>query len=117
MFTFNDLVRYQHKGFLNGNWRKLNLLERAFFRASICYAKFKGKIVNSRIVAELRSIIEKLTLTFGKKVFMAGLEKVEELILKFEDREVFGWAPEVRSWLRYIFWLGLIQQEGESVYI
>ena len=110
MFTFCNLVQYQHKGFRNGNWRKLSFLERAFFKVSICYAKVRGKIVNSRIVANLRSIIEKLTLTFGKMAFTASLEKSRELLFNFKERGVFSWAPKLRGWLKdpkYISWLGL----------
>lgn len=114
MFTFSDLVLYQRKGFRNGNWRRLGFFERAFFRVSICYAKARGKIVNSRVVANLKSIIEKLTLTLGKRVFTAGLEKSRELLLNFEEKEVFNWAPELKGWLKdpkYIFWLGLFQRK------
>ena len=113
VFTFSDLVQYQRKGFRNDNWRRLSLFDKAYFRVSICYAKARGKIVNSRVLANLRSIIEKLILTFGKRVFMTGLEKSRELLLNFEEKEVFSWAPELRGWLKdpkYIFWLGLFQR-------
>lgn len=110
VFTFSDLVRYQRKGLRNGNWRRLSFFERAFFRVSICYTKARSKIVNSRVVANLKAIIEKLTLTLGKKIFITGLEKTKEMLLKFEENGVFSWASELRGWLKdpkYIFWLGL----------
>ena len=119
MFTLADLIRHQHKGSLNGNWRRLSFLDKAFFKACVCYTKLSGKIVNSKIVAELTPIIEKLTSTLGKKIFMTGLKKSRELLLKFEEKEVFNWVPESRGWLkdsRYIFWLGLVQQDMGLTY-
>jgi hypothetical protein len=115
VFTFSDLVQYQRKGFRNGNWRRLSLLDKAYFRVSICYAKARGKIVNSRVVDNLKSIMEKLTLTFYKKVFIGGLEKSQQLLLKFEEKGVFNWALEFKGWLKdpkYIFWLGLFPRDG-----
>jgi len=42
MFTLADLIRHQHKGSLNGNWRRLSFLDKAFFRACVCYTKLSG---------------------------------------------------------------------------
>jgi len=113
VFTFSDLVLYQRKGLRNGNWGRLSFFERAFIRVSISYAKAEGKIVNSKVVANLKSIIEKLTLTFGKRVFIAGSEKSREWLMSFEEKGIFNWTPELRSWLKdpkYIFWLGFFQR-------
>ena len=115
MFTFSDLVQYQRKGFRNDNWRRLGLLDKAYFRVSICYAKARGKIVNSRVVDNLKSIIEKLIPNFSKQVMRAGFRKVKELIIIFKENMIFEWAPETIEWLqdhKYIFWLGLCTHEG-----
>jgi len=110
LFTFSDLIQYQRKGFRNGNWRRLSSLERAFFRASICYAKVRGRIINSAVVANLTSIVEKMSLTFSKRVLITGSEKSRVLFLVFKEKGIFTWVPELEGWLRdpkYLLWLGL----------
>jgi len=116
MLTFNNLVQVQKKGFRNGSWRKLSILDRSFFRASICYAKLKGMIVSRKLLAELGSIIRELTSTLGMSIFRSGLLTARSMLAIFEEERVFNWASEVKDWLEdpnFIFWLGLNQWESE----
>ena len=92
----------------NGNWCRLNPLEKGFFMAAIWYARRKGKVVNSLVVTTLVDIIEKLKETIKDKIFQVGLAKADEMLLRY--KEVFNWAPELKEWLfnpDYVFWLGV----------
>jgi len=115
MYTFNDLILIQRKGFRNGSWRRLSFLERTYFKVSISYAKLWDKIVNSKVIAELESIIKKLIPIFKEQTLKAGFKKARELIRISKENKIFEWAPEIIEWLqdhRYILWLGFSQHEG-----
>lgn len=99
------------KGFRNGNWRKLNSTEKGFYRAAISYTWFQGKLINSNIVGQLSSLIDKLLESPGLRLLKKGYERAAELMQKYEEEGVFGWAPQLRNWLRdpdYIAWLGTL---------
>jgi hypothetical protein len=110
MLAYSDLVLIRKKGMRSGSWRRLDFIDKMFYKASICYARLQGKIVSSRVLAELGSIIEKLTSVSRKQLLRAGFEKARELIQKSKDNGILTWAPEIVEWVqdqKYIFWLGL----------
>ena len=93
----------------NGNWRKLNSLNKALVRASLWYAKHRGSIVNTSLVEKLSALIEKLKETKGMRIFKRGFKKAVEMREEGEEKGVFVWVPQLRYWLKdpdYIFWLG-----------
>ncbi len=105
-----ELMDYWRKGLRNGNWYHLGIMDRIFYRAATWYAKIRSMIMNNRIIAQLRSIAEKLKVAIKGKVMNAGLARVKEMVVKFEENGVFEWAPQVRNWMKdpkYIFWVGL----------
>ena len=100
------------KGLRNGNWRHLNPLDKALYRASLWYAKHRGSIVNTALVGKHMALVEKLKETKGMKIFKRGCKKAVEMLEKGEEERVFTWAPSFRHWLRepnYIFWLGTVR--------
>jgi len=102
------------KGFRNGNWRKLDRFEKALYMASLSLAKMRGRLVNSRLVLELRSIIGRLRETAGERMVRASYERAMRLYVRFVDIGLFEWAPQVRSWFNdpsYILWVGLCSPE------
>ena len=110
--TYEELLANFKKGLRNGNWRKLNFLEKALFRASLWYAKHRGSIVNAALAQKLSALIEKLKETKGMRIFKRGFEKAAEMLDKYEEKGVFTWAPKLRDWLKdldYIFWLGAMR--------
>ena len=111
--TYEELLKFfRKKSLRNGNWRHLNPLDKALYRASLWYAKCRGSIVNTSLVGKLSVLIEKLKETKGMKIFKRGLEKAVGLLEKYEANDVFTWAPQLKHWLRdpdYIFWLGTVQ--------
>ena len=110
--TYADLSTSFRKGLRNGNWRHVNRLDKALFRASLWYAKYRGSIVNTSLVEKLLSLVEKLKQTKGMRIFKRGFEKAIEMLKKGEEGEVFTWAPQLKYWLRdldYIFWLGTVR--------
>jgi len=110
--TYEDLLANFKKGQRNGNWRKLKILDKALFRASLWYAKHRGSIVNTSLVEKLSALIEKLKETKGMRIFKRGFKKAIEMLDKYEEKDVFTWAPQLKHWLRdpdYIFWLGTMR--------
>ena len=110
--AYEELLANFRKGLRNGNWRKLNFLDKALFRASLWYAKHRGSIVNTSLAEKLSALIEKLKETKGMKIFNRGFEKARELLNKYEENGVFTWASQLKHWLKdpdYIFWLGTVR--------
>jgi hypothetical protein len=107
MFTHKELLTSFRKGLRNGNWRKLDRLEKALFMASLWYSKVQGVIINEKLVRKLSVLVDKLKATSGARVFRRGFEKAVKLLNKGEG--IFAWAPSLREWLKdpdYVFWLG-----------
>jgi len=74
------------------------------------YAEIRRKIINMKIIAQLKSIVEKLENTIRKKIMSVGTERAKEILTEFDGNGVFNWAPQLKSWLKetkYVFWLGL----------
>jgi hypothetical protein len=58
----------------------------------------------------LRDIIERITSKFREKIIRISSERTRKIIEIFYERDVFGWAPELKSWLNdpeFLFWLGV----------
>ena len=111
--TYGGLSATFRKGLRNGNWRKLNFLDKALVRASLWYAKHRGSIVNTSLVEKLSALTEKLKETKGMRIFKRGFKKAAEMLDKGEEEgRIFTWAPQLKRWLRdpdYIFWLGTVR--------
>jgi len=86
------------KGLRNGNWRHLNPLGKALYRASLWYAKHRGSIVNAALVEKLLGLVERLKETKGMSIFERSFKKAVKLLKKGEEG-VFTWAPQLRYWL------------------
>ena len=76
------LLTWLKKGVRNGNWRKLNRLDRALYRAAMWYAKRGGSIVDGKLVEKLLGVIERLKETKGMRIFKRGFEKAVVLLEK-----------------------------------
>jgi len=77
--------------------------------ASLSLAKMRGRLVNSRLVLKLRSIIGRLRDTAGERMMRSSYERAMRLYVRFAAIGLFEWAPQVRSWFNdpsYILWLG-----------
>jgi hypothetical protein len=115
MYSYRELIALRRKGFRNGSWRRLNFLERMYFKVSISYAKLWDKIVNSKVIAELESIIRKLIPAFKEDTLRVGFNRARKLIRISTENKLFEWAPEIIEWLqdpKYILWLGISRHEG-----
>ena len=109
ILSYKKLLTSFKKSLRNGNWRHLNPLDKALYRASLWYAKHRGSIVNASLVEKLMGLVERLKETKGMKIFERGFKKAVEMLKKGEETGVFAWAPSLRHWLNdpdYIFWLG-----------
>ena len=110
--SYEELLTSLRKGLRNGNWRKLNPLDKALYRASLWYTKRLGGIVNGTLVEKLRVLVKMLSEKKGMRIFKKGLKKAAKLLEAGEESGVFTWAPRLRHWLKdpnYIFWLGTVR--------
>ena len=111
--SYEELREKFKKGLRNGNWRKLNRMQKSLYMTAMGYARVTKKvIVNEMIVEKLSSLIERLLETPGVRIFRRGFKKAVELLQKSEEKGVFAWAPRLRDWLKdpdYIFWLGTVR--------
>jgi len=108
-FTHQEIFQKFRRGLRNGNWRKLNRLEKALYRASMWYARAQGEIVNDLVVNKLSVLMDRLVETVGTRIFRHGLKRAEKMSDICEKNRVFEWAPSLRAWLKdpdYIFYLG-----------
>jgi hypothetical protein len=115
-----ELSSCWRRGLRNGNWQRLGLMDKIFYRAAVWYVRIKNKITNNKMVAQLRCIAQKLKTTISNKILQAGLERVREISAKFEQNGVFIWAPKLKTWLKdskYIFWLGLSSQSPHGNWV
>jgi hypothetical protein len=116
-FSYTELLNLFRKGLRNGSWRRLDRLEKAFYRATLWYAKVKGEILSSRIISMLLGIAEKLRETLSVRIFRVGLDRAEKMAEALEAG-VYNWCPSLRVWLRepsYVFWLGLDRLSARQV--
>jgi len=112
---FSGLVAIQRRGFRNGNWCRLPVVDRGLFRCALWVAKARGRIENFKLMVRVLAIAFKLLATPRMRIYRAGLARANELLRRFQVRGVFDWAPQVRGWLteaRYTFYLGLEELFG-----
>lgn len=113
--SYHNLKYSWKKGFRNGNWRKLNCVEKALYMASLSLAKMRGKIVNSKLILMLKEIIGKLRESSGDRLMQIAYQRAMKLYGQFAAVGLFEWAPQVRSWFgdpSYILWLGFCSLES-----
>jgi hypothetical protein len=111
-FSYRDLIRIRMKSLRNGGWRRLNGVEKAFFKASVELARLRSRIVNPSLIKAVKTIVSKLLQTPSTKVLQLGSERASSLLKLYEGNGVLKWAPSVRNWLKdseYLFWLGVSQ--------
>jgi hypothetical protein len=82
VLRYEELLTSFRKGLRNGNWRRLNPLNTALYRASLWYAKHRGSIVKASLVKKLSALVEKLKETKGMRIFKRGFEKAVVILEK-----------------------------------
>ena len=111
--SYKEILNGFRSGLRNGNWHKLSSLKKALYKATLTYAKIKGKIVNPKLTTIIKNIIQQLKNTLKTKIWKNGIEKAKQMKKTFEENNVFKWCPKTKQWLKnpkYIFWLGLNTQ-------
>ncbi len=109
LIPHTELFSVFRKGLRNGNWYRLDNWEKAFYKATMLYAKLKNRVMNPKVVSIILKIIEKLKETPYLRALKNGLEKAKAMFSFCETNGVFGWCPRLREWLKtpaYIIWLG-----------
>jgi hypothetical protein len=110
--THASLVGFRRRGLRNGNWKHLNIEDRALFRCAFWVATVRGKISNTKLMVQVLKIAMKLVERVPSAILKVGRRRTA---LMFEiygkPLGVFSWAPQVREWLndsRYVWYLGVL---------
>ena len=109
ILRYEELLTNLRRGIRNGNWRRLSRTERAFYRASLCYARIRGRIVNQNITSMLSEILERLRETPKIRILKKGFERAKKLLES--GSKIFELFPKLREWLKditYLEWLGTV---------
>jgi len=110
--SYSSLSRFRLRGMRNGNWRCLNRLEKALYRCALSLAGLRGRIVNAKLLAQLKAIVWKLLATAKTRILQVGKARAQGMLETFGEQGVFDWAPEVEAWLRdmkVVFYLGVAE--------
>lgn len=105
---YEDLRSLWVKAHRNGNIRKLNLIEKALFKACIAYSKLKGRIMSRVVLENLKPTIEKLKSTPKKEALKAGFMRIHKLI----NGGIIKLFPKILNWIideNYILYIGFME--------
>jgi hypothetical protein len=97
------------KAYRNGNVRRLNPIQRGFFRACLTYTKLNSVIFNKTVLGMLRRLIEVLTTTPRREALKQGFEKAKSLV---KNSLLIRMFPKVLDWvknLEYVMYLGFME--------
>jgi len=90
-------------------------LEKGLFMCALKLARWRGRIVNARLLVLLEDIIRRLLATIKMHILQVGETKARRLSQTYEREGVFRWAPEAEAWLREpkaILYLGVTELFG-----
>lgn len=109
-FSYGELRAARRRAFRNGNWRKIELPEKALFNATMALAKMRSRIINRSLVDRIGGIVSRMLETVSSTLLRKGREKAAWLRELYSRNGVFAWLPQMRSLLQdpgYLTWLGL----------
>ena len=110
--THRVLVGLRRRGLRNGNWKRLNIEDKALFRCAFWVAKAKGKITSTKLMVQVLKIGLKLVEGAKSAIHKAGQRRTTLMFQTYsKPLGVFSWAPQVRGWLndsRYVWYFGVL---------
>lgn len=114
--THSWLISVRRRGLVNGNWRCLNIAEKALFRCGCWVARTRGRISNDELVKQVIDIVAKLSTSVRNRILRTGCQKA---IIMSEiygrSQGVFTWAPQLKEWLCDITFVWYIGVQGLSL--
>lgn len=102
----------------NRRWRWCKNIHKSLLEACVGFTKKGFKITDVAVIARLRVALRDLGIINRRvRVLVEGEIKALEMQIRFKDRKVFNWAPQLKAWLKcqaYKFWLGAMQTSLEG---
>lgn len=114
-FTYYRSEAYRRKGFRNGNYARLSIAEKSLLRCAIWVTKVRGKIRNTKLMAQVLLLTSKLVQTFKDHIVRAGTVRARQMLSECELRGISRWAQRLMEWLHdssYVLYLGVLQVNG-----
>jgi len=90
-------------------------LERGLYNCALLLARERQRIVNAKLLVQVRVIISKLLATVRTRIVGVGKARARALHETYARNGLFDWAPEVEIWLgepETIFYLGVAELSG-----
>lgn len=95
-------------------------IHKKLLEACVGFTRYGCRIVNATVLARLRVAFRELGIVNRRvRVLLDGEIKALELQVRFRERNVFRWVPQLEIWLRdqaYKFWLGTMQTSLGNAY-
>jgi hypothetical protein len=116
---YERLWNARRRAYRNGKWRSLKDEDKGLLNSAIGYLKLGCRIVSATVIARLRVVMKKLGIANRTRVLLDGETKAMEMRTQYEERGVFKWVPQLKTWLNdvaYKVWLGMIQVSLEGFY-
>ena len=109
--TLDWLVKVWRRSLRNRSWARLSPTSKALIQCALWVAKTRGRIANTRLIAQVLAITHRLSESVQDRIAAAGKKVAIMKIRAYSGPGgVFSWAPQVREWLNsdsYISYLGL----------
>ena len=99
-------------GLRRGTWARLGWTEKALYRCALWVVKARGRITSMKLWVRILSIISKLVVTVGTRIYALGLARARTLWKNYVSARVCEWAPEVKALFsrpNYIMYLGVME--------
>jgi len=111
---YAELQRIMREAYRRGRrLRRCKNIHKSLLEACVGFTKKGFKITDVAVIARLRVALRDLGIINRRvRVLVEGEIKALEMQIRFRDRKVFNWAPQLKAWLKcqaYKFWLGAMQ--------
>jgi hypothetical protein len=110
--SYMNLSNCRMRGMRNGNWRRLNFVERGLYNCVLQLARTRQKIVNAKLVGIIKELIQRLLSTVRAQIVKVGQARVHALREGLERSGLIERTPWVKGWLikpETAFYFGLME--------
>jgi hypothetical protein len=110
--SYSNLLKCRLRGMRNGNWRRLNFVERGLYNCVLTLARTRQSIVNAKLVEIIGEMIQRLASIVRTQVVKVGQARVRALREGLERSGLIERTGWVKGWLskpETVFYLGLME--------
>jgi hypothetical protein len=113
MLSHRQMTYLFRKSLRNGNWFRLNIIEKALFRCGLWVARARGCVRSPELILQLLRVASRLLENVCATIDRVGKRRAAQMLEEFSRPQgVFTWAPKLREWLQhasFVRYLGLLE--------